>query len=741
LKRIAVFLMFALPTLASGPALAAMDARLMRHPAVSSRQIAFVYAGDVWVAPKAGGMAQRLSTPSGEEAFPRFSPDGSRIAFTGNYGGNEDIYVVPAEGGLPKRMTHHPSSDRMLGWTPDGKAILYASAMASGDQPLMQIYKVAAGGGLPEKLPVPYGEFGAISPDGRYLYFGSIRTFRPSYGTDESWIFANASNLVAVPLRLDVASPLALRSDDEAVAGTMKADPGGTGSVEIDIAGFEGRAVILPPGEGRYLGLQALSGRLFYRRLPRTGSSETKSPLLVFDLRDREEKTVLEDVDTYQIATGREKILVAKRMEYSILDAKPNQKTDRRLATSELEATIDPMAEWRQIFSDVWRFQRDLFYDPNLHGVDWADMRKRYGALLDECVTRFDLSFVLGEMIAELNAFHTYRSGGDLEKSEQRDVGLLGADYALENGAYRIKTIYNGAPWDAEVRSPLLEPGLGVVEGDYLLAVNGIRIDTAKDPWAAFEGLAGKTVQLTINDKPTMVGARRVLVKTLASEGRLRTLAWGNANRLKVEAATGGRIGYIYVPDTGRQGKADLYRQFMGQLGKDGLIIDERFNTGGDIPDRFIDILARPVAYYWGVRDGMDWPWPWASVPGPKVMLINGWCGSGGDAFPYSFRKAGLGPLIGQRTYGGLIAAFGAPGLVDGGFVQVPTHGIYSTDGEWIIEGHGVDPDIRVVDDPSKMAGGGDPQLDKGIEEVMRLLKEKPWAAPRRPAYEDRSRK
>ncbi len=1072
MKRILSILFLAMP------ALAAVDARLMRQPAVSSTHIAFVYAGDVWVSPKAGGVAQRLSTPPGEESFPRFSPDGVLIAFSGNYDGNEDIYVVSTGGGSLKRLTHHPLPDRMLGWYPDGKSILYASPMACGIPKLNQLFRIAPEGGLPERVPVPYGEFGAISPDGKilafvpntmdfrnwkryrgglasriwlfdlftqasnqvgddganysqpmwhgstlyfltdrdarmrnniwaldsrsgkmrqvtafedydvkfpsmgpseivfenggrlylldlasekmrevrvevltdratlrpqrkkvtdlivrgtlsptgkrvafeargdifsvpaehgpvlcitgtsgfaerypswspdgdriaywsdrtgeyeltvrqadgsgdertvtrlgpgfryrifwspdshwvafadqawnislcdvdsgavtkmdeglflyegplerfsmswsadsrwiaysrelpnrqravflydtlekkltkatsgfcndfapafdpdgkYLYYASNRTFRASYGTDETWIFANTINLVAVPLKRGIPSPLAPRNDDETAGETMKTDagekaekPASPESVEIDLAGFEERAVILPPKEGRYADLEALSGKLFYRRLPRTGSGDEKSPLAFYDLRDRAERTVAEDVDSYQIAAGGERILVAKKTDFSIIDPRPDQRTDHKLATSELETTVIPAAEWRQIFTDVWRFQRDFFYDPNLHGVEWEGMRTRYGALLDECVTRFDVNFVLGEMIAELNSSHAFGSGGDVEKSEKRGVGLLGADYLLENGAYRIKKIYHGAPWDVDVRSPLLEPGLNAREGDYLLAVNGVRVDTTQDPWAAFEGLAGKVVALTLNDKPSMEGARRVVVKTMESEGRLRTLAWVNENRLKVETATGGRVGYIYVPDTGRQGQGELYRQFMGQLGKDGLIIDERFNGGGDIPDRFVELLNRPVTNYWAVRGSKDWQWPVASIPGPKAMLINGWCGSGGDAFPLYFRMAGLGPLIGQRTLGGLIGTLGVPALVDGGNVQAPNLAIYSVDGEWIVEGRGVDPDIRVVDDPSKMVDGGDPQLDRGIEEIIRLLQEKPPMAPKRPAYENRA--
>ncbi len=1069
MKRFQGLILMAAAGLVLRTSLAAADARLMRQPAVSAAEIAFVYAGDVWIVPKAGGLAVRLTTSPGEESFPRFSPDGRLLAYTASYDGNEDIYVVPAAGGIPKRLTHHPAPDRTLGWSPDGAAVLFASTMASGIPRVNQLFRVPRQGGLPEKLPVPYGEFGALSPDGRilayvpnsmdlrtwkryrggcvsriwlfepgtrasiavgdegasssqpmwhgstlyflsdrgsrgranlwardggsgrlrqvtdyedfdvrfpsvgpseivfeiggrlelldlatekvrgvkvdvrtdgatlkprwkkvsdliargaispsgqevvfeargdlfrlsaepgpvqdmtrtsgaaerfpawspdgktiaywsdrtgeyeltvrradgtggertvtrlgpgfryrifwspdstrvafadqamnielcdiasgavirmdkalylsesplerftmswspdarwvafsrplpnrksavflydtrekrlaqatsgfcddfspvfdpegqYLFYGSSRGFRPAYGTDDSWIFANTDRLVAVPLRLGVRSPLALAAGE--TADGESPSPVRPGPAGIDLEGFEGRAVILPPREGRYAGLQAFPGRLFFRRLPRTGSGEEKTALAFYDIAERAERTVLDDADSYEIAAGGGKILAGKKSVFAVIDAKPGQKLDRALPTSEIEMLVDPIAEWRQIFADVWRFERDFFYDPNMHGVDWAAMRERYGALLEGCVTRYDVNDVLGEMLGELNSSHAFRSGGDLEAGERRGIGLLGADYALENGAFRIKRICRVAPWDADVRSPLLEPGLGISEGDYLLAVNDARLETAEDPWAAFDGLAGKPVRLRLNSRPSFEGARVVTVMTLGSEERLRQLDWVETNRLKVEKAGGGRVGYIYVPDTGALGKQDLYREFMGQLGKEGLVIDERFNGGGDIPDRFIDLLARPVANYWAVRDGQDWRWPWASAPGPKVMLINGWSSSGGDAFPHYFRQAGLGPLVGLRTHGALIGTLGAPPLVDGGRVTVPTIAVYSTDGRWIIEGRGVDPDIRVVDDPAKMVEGGDPQLERGLEEVLRLLKEKPPAAPARPAYTDRS--
>jgi tricorn protease len=434
-------------------------------------------------------------------------------------------------------------------------------------------------------------------------------------------------------------------------------------------------------------------------------------------------------------------MIVVNERRVAIIDVAPNQKLDKPLRTNEMEAMIDPRAEWRQIFSDAWRFQRDFFYDPNMHGVDWDTMREQYGRLIEDAVTRWDVNYVLGELIAELNSSHTYRGGGDQETAPQRPVGTLGVDWSVQNGFYRIEKIVRGAPWDADVRSPLAEPGVKVNEGDYVLAVNGVPFDTSKDPWAAFEGLAGRTVALTVNDRASMDGAREVLVETLRAnqETRLRHLAWIESNRKRVEEATDGRVGYVYVRSTGIDGQNELVRQFSAQFDKAGMIVDERFNSGGQIPDRFVELLNRPPLAFWAVRTGKDWQWPPVSHFGPKVMLINGWSGSGGDAFPYYFKEAGVGPLIGSRTWGGLIGLSGTPPLVDGGVSLVPTFRMYSTDGEWFPEGHGVEPDIDVPEDPTALARGSDPQLERAIEEVMSLIRQNPPVTADRPDYEDRT--
>src|SRR5262249_45248578 len=455
----------------------------------------------------------------------------------------------------------------------------------------------------------------------------------------------------------------------------------------------ERRLIVLPPRPGNFAGLRAVAGKLLYLRRPRTGADGEKSSIVQYDLKERTEQTILDDADGFLVSADGRKILAtqAAGKRFGIIEVKPDQKLDKPLRIDEMEMTVEPRAEWRQILTDVGRIFRDFFYDPTLHGVDWSGIRARYAKLLDGAVTRWDLDFVIGEMIGELRSGHTYRAGGAVEQGEQRNVGLLGVDWALENGAYRIQRVVDGAGWDSEVRSPLARAG--VKPGEYVLAVNGTPLDPAKDPYAAFQGLAGKTVELMVNDRPTADGSRRVRAGPWGDEVRSRYREWVESNRRHVDQATGGRVGYIYVPSTGLDGQTELVRQFRAQFEKDALIVDERWNTGGQIPDRFIEILNRPALAFWAVRDGTDWRWPPGGNFGPKVMLINGWSGSGGDAFPYYFKEAKLGPLIGQRTWGALIGLSDNPVLIDGGTVSVPTFRMYSVRGEWFPEGHGVDPD------------------------------------------------
>jgi tricorn protease len=1075
MKKIIILSLF----LGSSMLFAQINARLFQYPDVSDSEITFSYAGDIWVAPITGGTAHKLSSPKGQEILPKFSPDGKKIAFSGNYNGNIDIYVISHKGGIPHRVTYHPSTDRMLDWMPDGKNILFASARESGRQRFDRLFTIPATSGLAKKLPVPYGEFASVSadgkmlaytprtrlfrtwkryrggmatdiwlfnlktfdsknitdeaandempmfrgdniyflsdrgtaerfniwvyniksekfsqltffkkfdvhfpsigpkdiifeaggnlyllnlenqkyskvkiniisdqialipekknvskyithvtpspdgnrvvieargelfsvpkekgvvynltnssgsaerypawspdgkrvaywsdasgeyqltlkdmskidshpktltntkskfkynifwspnsdklvyidnamrirlfdinskeitdidkalykyegglesftvswskdgrfvtysrgldnqhdaifiydtenekthqvtsgyysdshpvfdPDGKYIYYLTNRHFSPIYSSvNNNFIYANTTRIAAVPLTTEIKSPLAPKND-EVKAETKKSDSPKKDNdkaekkeaVKIDFNRFESRAILLPPDAGNYSNLNAVSGKVLYIKYPNTGSTGKSSPIKYFDLKDRKEKTVVKNASGFDVTADGKNLLVVKGRSFYIIGIGAGKKLEKAVPVKNLVMTINPKEEWTEIFTDAWRMERDFFYDPNMHGVDWNEVRSRYGNLVKFAASRWDLNFLLGEMIGELSSSHTYKGGGDTEKSEHRNVGLLGINWSEESGHYKIAKIIKGAEWDVSERSPLSEPGIKIKQGDYILAVNGEPLDINKEPYAAFETLGGKTVELTVNNKPDFEGAWKVIVKTKSNENRLRNLAWIEQKRKHVEEATDGKVGYIYVRSTGIDGQDDLVRQYLAQIDKEGLIIDERFNSGGQIPDRFIELLNKKALAYWAVRDGKTWTWPPQSQLGHKVMLINGWSGSGGDAFPDFFRNMKLGKLIGERTWGGLIGISGVPSLIDGGMITVPTFRMYNPDGTWFKEGHGVDPDILVVDNPTQMAKGVDPQLEKAIDVVTNEIKMNPPVTPKHPPYEKR---
>ncbi|MBP9890709.1 MAG: PD40 domain-containing protein [Planctomycetes bacterium] len=778
----------------------------------NGERAAFEARGDVFTVPAEFGVTRNL-TRSSESAqrYPAWSPDGKLVAYFSDRGGEYELSTQPAEGGAETVHTklgagyrytpqwspdsrklvfidqamcirmhdlesgntievdkdlwryHGELEDFRVSWSSDSRWFTYSRGIENSNEAIF-IYDVVGKKSV-QVTSGYYNDYGsAFDPDGKFLYFISGREFRPIYSDlDPTWIYANTSKILAVPLRANVKSPLAARNNEEKSKSDepKKEETPKSKSVEIEVADFERRAIELPIPSGRYAQLQAIEGKILYLRLNRTGAAERGAQLVSFDLDEREEKVLEESADTFVVAANRKKLLFASRGAWTIRgtggfsfgggsrgsrgqtppedDFPKKDKTTLNLG--DMQLTVDPAAEWRQIFTDAWRIERDFFYDPAMHGVDWAAMRKSYGALLDQCVTRWDVNYLLGEMISELNASHTYRGGGDEEAAKSLNVGMLGCDYTLDQGRYRISKIYDGAPWDSQTRSPLNESGIGIKSGEYLLAVNGVELDTSKDPWAAFQGLGGKTVALTLNSKPVLEGARVVYVTTMNSESQLRYLSGIEETRARVDKASNGEIGYIYVPDTGQRGQNELVRQFRAQYRKKALIIDERWNGGGQLPDRFVELLNRPILCYWGVRDGADWQTPMIAHNGPKAMLINGRAGSGGDAFPWFFKQAGAGKLIGTRTWGGLIGITGTPRLVDGGNVTAPTFGIYNPQGEWIIESYGVDPDIEVVAHPTKVAKGEDPEIDRAIEELKKELAAKPISVPAKPVYPNRSGK
>lgn len=757
--------------------------------------------GDIWTVAAKSGPPRNLTRTSGTfERDPAWSPDGRWIAYFSDATGEYELYVQQSDGREKSRqVTKNGKTFRYRPtWSPDSKSIVFSDKTGAAyvcdvktgkttlvdrdpySRPLrvswssdsnwlayaksgktrmtaVWLYDIKS----EKKHQVTSGMFADSWPTfdraGKFLYFASNRYFkRPTYediGT--TFVYNNTDQLLAVPLQNDTRMPWAPKIDDEtwkkSTASTKKKSKAKSKAktkkpstakkpLRIDIAGFERRAVLLPAKPAGYSSLAvSADGKLFYVRSSGRGSS-TPPSIYRFDPNTRAETPVLAGVGGFGMSADGKKLLVRRGTSSYIVAAAPGQKLTKAVDMSGLTGRVNPRDEWKQILTDAWRIQRDFFYDPNMHGVDWPAVRKQYAAMLKDCATREDVSYVVGEMIAELNVGHAYvRGGGDTEKAPTVSVGLLGCDYELHNGAFRISKIYEGAAWDVDARGPLSQPGVNVKSGDYLLGLNGRPLDTKKDPWAAFQGLAGKVASITVSKKPKKdKSARTIVIKLLSSETSLRYRAWVEKNRAYVAKKTKGRVGYIHVPDTGINGQNELVRQFHGQTAKDALIVDERWNGGGQIPTRFIELLNRPVTNYWAVRNGTDWTWPPDSHQGPKCMLINGMSGSGGDAFPAYFRQAGLGKLIGRRTWGGLVGISGNPTLIDGGRISAPTFAYYETDGTWGIEGHGVDPDIDVIDDPSKMVNGGDPQLDAGIKLMLGELKRKPYRRPKRPSYPNR---
>lgn len=508
--------------------------------------------------------------------------------------------------------------------------------------------------------------------------------------------------------------------------------------LQIDLEGILQRAFRLPVRPGIFSRLTVNArGQLLYARRSARGLDD-KPSIMLLDLADESpsEKSVFAGAGDFALSADGKKLLVVQDRNWFLLDAAAGAKPTQ-VSTSGMQSVLEPRQEWEQLFVDAWRIERDFFYDPHMHGVDWPAIRQQYEKLLVDCTSREDVGYVIAEMISELNVGHAYYRGGDVEKEPRAAAGVLGCEFTREQDAYRISRFYEGAPWDLDARNPLREAG--VQEGDFLLAVNRVPVRGDQDPWAALQRLAGRATVLTVSSQPhSGTEDRDVVVTPLASDQELRYRQWIEQNRKYVEQRTDGRVGYIYVPDTGVNGQNDLFRQFYGQRQKDALIIDDRWNSGGQIPTRFIELFRRPLTNYWARRDGRDLTWPPDAHFGPKCMLINGLAGSGGDMFPALFRQAKLGKLIGTRTWGGLVGISGNPGLIDGGSVTVPTFAFYEKDGTWGIEGHGVDPDIEVIDDPGQLAQGVDPQLDAAINLMLKRLERHAYVPPARPAYPDR---
>lgn len=511
--------------------------------------------------------------------------------------------------------------------------------------------------------------------------------------------------------------------------------PGEPKKITIDFDGIEARSFQVPVNSGGFRNLQYSAAGLIYARTSEQGESGPPSiKLLSIADGKASEKTVLAGAAGFELTPDGKKLLTFARGNIYVLNAAPGQSLGSSVSTDGMRMEIDRRAEWKQMFHEAWRAERDFFYDPTMHGVDWEAVRDQYAALLDDCVSRTDLSYIIREMIAEINVGHAYYREGDVERGPRESVALLGCEFALDENL-TVAKLWQGGEWDTDARNPLT--AAGVKEGDVILEVNGVPVDTKVNPYKYFVGIGGRAITLKVQTGEEK--ARSVVVRPLSSDYNLRFWDGIEATRAYVEKKSKGKVGYIYVTNTGINGQNDLFRQFYSQHEKEALIIDDRWNGGGQIPTRFIELLNRPATNRWAVRDGVDWVWPPDSHQGPKCMLVNGLAGSGGDMFPGLFKQMKIGKLIGRRTWGGLVGIQGGRPLLDGASVTAPSFAYYDNDGTWGIEGHGVDPDIDVIEDPAKMQDGADPQLDVAIKTMLREIKQYP-KPPTRPAYPDRSK-
>lgn len=1065
---------------------------LLQSPAVSRSQVVFVFAGDLWIVPREGGDARRLTSGVGMESDPAFSPDGSTIAFTGEYDGNTDVYLVPSAGGIPKRLTYHPGTDRVRGWTPDGRQVLFVSGRQSESGRTAQLYTIHVDGVFPSPVPLPmayegsysqdgaqlayvplprafqawkryrggratpiwiarlsdssvetvprsdandfnpmwigkkiyflsdrngpitlfsydiatkkvtqlirntgleiksasaasdaiaYEQFGSLnlydiqsgksrrlnvsvkndlpsvrprlekvgerlsggaisptgaralfqargeiltvpaekgnvrnltgtpgaaerdpawSPDGKWIaYFsdesgeyelhirdqsglGAVKKiglgsppsffYSPVWSPDskkisytdkrlnlwyievekgapvkvdtsrrgrigdqswspdsrwisytkptESWysavfvysledatsrqitdglsdvanpvfdkggkhLFFTASTVIGpalfgfdmssyphrgnqsrsiylAVLRKDETSPFAPESDEEKVAPDKKEEAGtdkpadgekkaeaqpGTKpgekkeppQVTIDFDGIGQRILALPVPARNYVGLAGgKAGTLFIAEAaqPPERGGPPVAAIHKFDVGKRKLDKVLDNVRTFEVSANGEKMLYRQGNGWFIAStSQPVKAGEGRIKTDEMELTVDPRAEWNQMYRETWRIERDFFYDPNHHGLDLEATAARYEPYLKSIGHREDLNYLFQEMLGELSVGHLYVRGGDTPDPKRVQGGLLGADYKLENGRYRIARIYNGENWNPQLRAPLTQPGINAQVGDYILAVNGRDVTARDNIYQILEATADKQVLIRIGPNADGSGSREVTVVPVANESALRNLAWVEGNRRKVSEMSGGRLAYVWLPDTATGGYTSFNRYYFAQLDKEGAVIDERFNSGGQAADYIIDYLMKPLNSFWTVRDGDDWRQPFGTMAGPKVMIINEYAGSGGDYLPWMFRRSGIGPLIGKRTWGGLIGIGGYPTLIDGGSVTAPHFAFYSPEGKWEIENRGVAPDIEVEMDPRAWREGKDPQLEKAVEMAMAALKQRPARKTVRPPY------
>jgi tricorn protease len=707
-----------------------------------------------------------LGNPPSFFYHPVWSPDSKKIAYTDK---RLNLWYLDLDHPTPVRVDtdrfDSPGYEFDEAWSPDSRWLAYTKQLPSLLH-AVYVYSLAdakttqVSDGMSESL------YPVFDRSGKYLYFTSSTDLGLSAGwLDMTSIGHPVSRSVwAVVLRKDLPSPVAPQSDDEkakeegkdggdAKAASAKKDDGEKGKeakakeeksaepakVTIDFEGIGQRIVALPIEAKNYAALATgKDGQLYLVEQPSVGDERdpTRYTVSKFDLEKRKTEPLLEGVSAFALSANGEKMLYRTGEAWHIAAAdKAPKPGDGALAMKDFKVHVDPRAEWRQMYHEVWRIERDFFYDPHYHGLDLAAAEKAYAPYLDGIASRDDLNVLFEEMTGNISVGHMFVRGGAEPKMERVQVGLLGADYTIEDGRYRFARIYSGENWDPDLEAPLTQPGVNVKAGEYLLAVNGRDLTAADNVFSFFAETAGKQTVIRVGPTPDGKGARDVTVVPIANEHALRHRAWVENNRRKVDELSGGKVAYVQLPDTAYGGYTSFNRYFFAQVGKQAAVLDERYNHGGALADYIIDYLRRPPMSRVTSREGEDYTEPVESIYGPKVMIINQFAGSGGDAMPWYFRKAGIGPLVGVRTWGGLVGIGGYPVLMDGGRITAPRWAIYGLAGHWEVENHGIAPDVEVEQDPKLVREGHDPQLERAVQVVLDALAKNPPQTFVRPPY------
>jgi tricorn protease len=748
----------------------------------------FVARGDIFTAPIEKGPTRNLTNSSGaHDKWARWSPDGSKIAFISDMSGEEQIYLIDQKGeGKPVQLS--TSFDCMLSplkWSPDGKRIavsdkngkLYVLTVANkkvleiADHEFgeMGYASWSPGGGHIAFTMRDWSGYWSIyiwsvsdskvrritgeyfneyapnwGPDGNYLYYLSDRQFAPLLSTWE-WNFAGnrETGIYVVALRKDVKHPFPPESDEVTIGEKKEEDKDKKEkkdtkkAIKIDFEGLAERISRVPIEDDNMWGLSVVEGHILFVK---TGArfygreSYSKPSLQIYSIKDRELSTLVEDISTYALSADGKKILVQQKNAYNLYDVKPKATEKKTVSTSGLMVDRIPAEEWAAIFEETWRRFRDFFYVRNMHGYDWKAIGDQYRPLLKYVAHRSDLNYVLGEMVAELSVGHAYIQGGDFEIPPRPKVALPGARFVLdkEAGRYKISRILKGNNEEPRYRAPLTEVGVDARVGDFILAIDGVELKSSDNPYRLLQHKTDP-VTLKLNSKSSVKGAREVTYNPITSEAKLLYMEWVAGNRKRVNEMTNGQVGYIHLPDMGANGIYEFIKWYYPQIRKEGLVVDVRSNGGGNVSQWIIERLdSRLLGTRFGYRSDKASTYPASVFHGHKVCLINETSASDGDIFPHYFREAGLGPLIGKRTWGGVVGISGKGPLIDGGTIYVPLSGTNDAEGNWIIEGYGVAPDIFVENDPKSVLEGRDPQLERGIEEVLRKMKESPMKLPTR---------